>query len=250
MVRHGTAPDHGCQVAAAMLAQAAPSVDGLQPWEWRLGETIDLVEVREGMERTDGRARRDTDAGLGLTLHHMSVALRAMGWRCAVRLFPEPDRPDLVARLQPRSHHVTADDSALAAAISRRRTDHRRYSAWPLHWSVLDSFVRRAADLDVVARALEPTPDTPVHGGEVIVLCTEDDGRRAALRAGQAASAVLLAATATGLASALVADVDEIEHSPLADPDRLVLEVTYPQVALRVGWLHLGEAPLPPDDGR
>lgn len=86
---------------------------------------------------------------------------------------------------------------------------------------------------------------TGPEAAEWLVLCTIGDDRLARLRAGEAASALLLSATALGLASSL-------QSEPLAMPDlraeirhRVLSDCAYPQTMVRLGWRAPGAAPLP-----
>lgn len=78
----------------------------------------------------------------------------------------------------------------------------------------------------------------------LLVLSTPGDDTFWRLRAGEATSAVLLRATALGLASCALTE-------PLVTPearevlDDLVTDAGVPQVLLRVGWAPANAAPLP-----
>ncbi|PRC62821.1 NAD(P)H nitroreductase, partial [Mycobacterium sp. ITM-2017-0098] len=65
-------------------------------------------------------------------LHHCVVALAALGWQAKVHRFPNPAEQDHLAALELRRYPAADLDVTLAAAIPRRRTDRRHYSAWPV----------------------------------------------------------------------------------------------------------------------
>ena len=90
-----------------------------------------------------------------------------------------------------------------------------------------------------------PRAETADGGGQLIVLCTAGDDSFSRLRAGEAASGMLLEATAVGLASCVVTEVLEVVETRLTVRDRLVVDATFPQVIVRIGWLPLGSPELP-----
>jgi nitroreductase len=71
-------------------------------------------------------------------LHHLRVALAALGWHTTVHRIPNPAEPDHLAAVEFHPHNPTERDVALAATISRRRTDRRRMSDWPIPPDQLD----------------------------------------------------------------------------------------------------------------
>jgi nitroreductase len=100
--------------------------------------------------------------------------------------------------------------------------------------------------------AQTPTPPGSHPDGAVfLVLTTGQDTAPARLRAGEAVSAVLLAATRAGLATTPFSQAVEVDRSR----QRLQYEVLggvpeTPQLVVRVGWPATGAAPLPPTPRR
>ncbi|MBB5915349.1 nitroreductase [Nocardia transvalensis] len=95
-----------------------------------------------------------------------------------------------------------------------------------------------------------PDLGTGSDGSEWLVLCTLGDDRLAHLRAGEAAGAVLLSATAIGLSSCL-------QTEPLGMPDlraairtEVLYDCAFPQAMIRLGWVSPTAAPLPPTPRR
>jgi nitroreductase len=86
---------------AARLAQRAPSVFNTQPWSWRVGShTLDLLrDPARRLSVTDADSRQLT-ISCGAALHHARIALGAAGRRTAVTRFPDPEQPDLLARIE------------------------------------------------------------------------------------------------------------------------------------------------------
>ena len=82
----------------------------------------------------------------------------------------------------------------------------------------------------MLARARDPTDDA----AELLVIATSGDDVLDRLRAGEATSAVLLAATGLGLATTPLSQGFEIDADPAGDPDATVLHVPeHPQLLLR-----------------
>jgi nitroreductase len=95
--------------------------------------------------------------------------------------------------------------------------------------------------------ALTEPPATAAadDGAVVLALGTRDDDDVARLRAGEATSAVLLTATALGLASCPITEPLEIKEIR----DEVAADVFgtsgYPQMLLRIGWAPVNAEPLP-----
>lgn len=70
----------------------------------------------------------------------------------------------------------------------------------------------------------------------LMVLSTEDDGRLAVLQAGEATSAVLLTATALGLAATPLSQPLEVAETRAVIRNYIVGPTYHPQLVLRVGW--------------
>jgi nitroreductase len=81
-------------------------------------------------------------------------------------------------------------------------------------------------------------------GAAYVILYTGADTRRAWLSAGMALSAVLLTATAAGLATAPISDVTEV--SAAREEMRAMLPGGHPQVAVRAGYPTPGGPPSTP----
>ncbi|MGI5175740.1 Acg family FMN-binding oxidoreductase [Dactylosporangium sp. CA-152071] len=133
------------QVAEASIAALrAPSILNTQPWRWRLaGNNAELWADRS--RRLDGI---DPDGRLlllscGTALHHATVALLAAGYDAGIVRLPDPDRPDLVARI--RQGRQRTADAFLYRAIYQRRTDRRPFGDTRPGDAVLDE-LRAAAE--------------------------------------------------------------------------------------------------------
>jgi len=116
--------------SALELATRAPSVHNSQPWRWRIGDrSVHLYADQERRLPATDPDGRDWIVSCGAALHHLRIALAASGIAVSVQRIPNPSEPDHLAALQLHERAPGAADIRLAAAITRRRTDRRRY--WP-----------------------------------------------------------------------------------------------------------------------
>ncbi|MEW5810842.1 MAG: nitroreductase family protein [Actinomycetota bacterium] len=144
-------PDTETLRSALSLATRAPSVHNSQPWRWRVGEqSLHLYrDPTVRLPHTDPEGR-DLMLSCGAALHHGVVALAALGWRSRVTRLPNPADPDHLAALTLHNCAAADLDVSLAAAIPRRRTDRRRYSAWPVPRGDIALMAARAARAGMV----------------------------------------------------------------------------------------------------
>ncbi|AYF75461.1 hypothetical protein D7D52_18165 [Nocardia yunnanensis] len=116
--------------AAVQMAVRAPSVHNSQPWRWRLeGKNIHLdADPTRHLPVTDPTTRALL-MSCGAALHHMRVALAALGWQTRVDRLPDPEDPNRLATLEARPGQAAQSDIDLAAAIPHRQSDRRRYDS-------------------------------------------------------------------------------------------------------------------------
>ncbi|GAA2558870.1 Acg family FMN-binding oxidoreductase [Pseudonocardia hydrocarbonoxydans] len=302
---------------ALALAARAPSIHNSQPWRWVVGpRSVHLYAVlRRWLPATDTQGR-DLIVSCGAVLHHLRVALAATGLANSVRRMPNPSEPNHLAALELHPRPAGDDELALAAAISRRRTDRRKFTDWEVPAAFVDELIERAAEQGALLRPItEAAPrarlldaireaaqiqeaDTayrtetavwsggyadvdgvpaanllrdPVatgagtarrfseglieqaagepDGAALLVLATTSDDPLAQLRGGEALSAVLLHATAVGLATCPLSQPLEVGSSRQVVQDEVLGGSAVPQLVLRVGWAPAG-APLPPTPRR
>lgn len=134
--------DHGTTAvleAAARASLQAPSVFNTQPWHWHLtDDTLELsADPARRLDVTDPDGRLSL-ISCGTALHHARTALAAAGHAVTVDRFPDPARPDLLARIH-LGAAVPPDPEAqrMAGAISRRRTDRRAFGDRPVSEAML-----------------------------------------------------------------------------------------------------------------
>jgi hypothetical protein len=116
------------------LADRAPSLFNLQPWQWRGGgDSLELLlDTSLNLPETDPD-RRELVISNGVALQHALLALRARGWLISVRRLPDAREPDLLARIEVLgSGDPVPGDSALARAAWRRQVDRREYAPVPV----------------------------------------------------------------------------------------------------------------------
>ena len=95
-----------------------------------------------------------------------------------------------------------------------------------------------------------PGQEAGVDASELLVISTPGDDAADRLRAGEATSAVLLAATTLGLASTPLSQAVEVDATRRA-LQRDVLHIPeHPQLVLRVGWPATQAAEIPPTPRR
>ncbi|MBC6445912.1 Acg family FMN-binding oxidoreductase [Actinokineospora xionganensis] len=306
-------PDTDTVRAALDLACRAPSVHNSQPWRWRVGgSTVDLfADWSRHLPGTDPDGR-DLLVSCGALLHHTKVAFAAFGWQTQVHRMPDPGDPHHLATIGFAPGEADRSDLALAAAILRRRSDRRAYSATALSANVLATLAAaadangavlapitspaaRAPLVAAIARATakqnrDPryreeiarwsgrqatSPDgvassntvtaasygaialrdfaapaievlSQVSGaGQLLVLATTSDDTLSRLRAGEASSAVLLAATVARLAVCPLTQPLEVESTRALVRDTVLGGALFPQMVLRVGLSRRGDLALP-----
>lgn len=100
-------------------------------------------------------------------------------------------------------------------------------------------------DLAPWGGAVLPAGPHTDHGATYALIFTDEDTPLAWLRAGEALSAVLLTATAAGLATAPISDVTELAVT--REQMRHILSgIGYPQIAVRMGYAPAGTPPAVP----
>lgn len=139
-------------VARAVLA---PSVHNTQPWRFVIrDDTLELFADRARRLRVLDPGGRQLVISCGAALFNARVALAADGYDTVVARRPEPDRPDLLARLTVATAAGTdapAGVPALAALdefIPLRQSNRRRFADEEVPPSVIDALVDAAAAED------------------------------------------------------------------------------------------------------
>jgi nitroreductase len=149
-------PDDNTVQAAWTLAGRAPSVHNVQPWRWRIADhSIHLyLDPRRALPATDPD-QRDVVLSCGAALHHLSVALTAMGWAPVIHRIPDPADPDHLAALTLLRRRPTSLDIEMSKSITARRTDRRHYTSWSVPPGFLSLFTERALELGAIVRRID-----------------------------------------------------------------------------------------------
>ncbi len=149
-------PDVATVRTALELATRAPSVHNTQPWRWRLGEnSLHLCSDPDMHLPSTDPDTRDLMISCGIALNHCVAAFAALGWQARLHRFPDPADRCHLAGIELEQQSATHVDVALAAAISQRRTDRRRYEKRMLPLADVGLMGARAARMGVMLRAVE-----------------------------------------------------------------------------------------------
>jgi nitroreductase len=134
-------PESAVLAEAAAAAGYAPSVHNTQPWRWRVGpNSLELLTDRSRQLQIADPQGRLLTMSCGAALHHLRVALAVEGWTAVVQRMPDPQNPDLLARVGLGERiAVTAEAMRLFQAIRMRHTDRRPVADTPVAAQAVDT---------------------------------------------------------------------------------------------------------------
>jgi len=136
---------------AAVRATRAPSIHNTQPWRLRLRpEELCLYADRSRQLHVLDPTSRQLIISCGCALLNARVSLASQGLGTTVHRFPDPDQPDLLARLtlserpNPDEHHLAALDNV----IELRQTNRRRFADHDVPTEILANLQHAASTED------------------------------------------------------------------------------------------------------
>jgi iron-sulfur cluster repair protein YtfE (RIC family) len=128
-------------------AVLAPSSHNTQPW--RIRSDVDAILLDADRTRAlpvVDPDDRELELGCGAFLHHLRLAIRQHGYEDEVSLLPDPDDPDLLARIRlGPERRPTYDESLLFWAIAKRHTNRRPFTNKPLPDELVHELIEGAA---------------------------------------------------------------------------------------------------------
>ena len=199
--------DTDVEMALAAVQRAPAGLDG---WHVRhVGTAFEVV--------ADG-SDRALLVRCGAAVRHLFLALRAAGNAVTCELFPDPERPDLVARLQVCGTRIPSlPESELFAALWSWHSVSGPLAALPVPAPVLDHLRAVARADGCVLDVVDPEGTDPL----LLVLGAPGDDPGDAVTQGWALSDLLLSLEHEGLAAI-----------PLPDQPQTVLRVGVPRPVL------------------
>lgn len=148
-------------VARAVLA---PNSHNTQPWLFGIGD--DAIELRADRSRSlpvvdpEGRS---LIISCGAALGNLRAAALGAGYQVAISRFPDPDDPDLLARLSIGGAREVSDvERARADAITVRRTNRGPFHTWEVPKQLLRTLQHTAAAENTLLYLL--TEESRKHG--------------------------------------------------------------------------------------
>jgi hypothetical protein len=120
------------------IAARAPSVHNTQPWRFKVtGETIELYADPVRKLGVDPLGR-EMLISCGAALFGLRLAVRSLGYRPVVSLFPEPSRLRLLAEVRPGGQAPMTDiERKMLLAMPHRHTHRGPFSPDPLPTGLL-----------------------------------------------------------------------------------------------------------------
>ena len=146
-------------------ASAAPSELNSQPWcfavHWTKGDETAVVELRLDPNRllpTLDPHGREAHVACGAALLNLRLALHGAGLGADVLVCPEPEQPDLLARVVVGGAALeSVGETALRLAIPRRSTHRAGFDPGEVTDDVVVALIAQVANEGALAVVLEDT---------------------------------------------------------------------------------------------
>jgi nitroreductase len=142
---------------AVSFGVRAPSIHNTQPWRWvyRPG-VLELYADRSRQLPALDPDGRSVLLSCGAALELARLGFAAAGWRTEVDRLPDPDRPDLLARIRPVARtEVDRSVVARAEAAERRHTERRPFLVDPVPDEAIRSLLTVATAPGMYAYAVQ-----------------------------------------------------------------------------------------------
>ncbi|MCX4092418.1 Acg family FMN-binding oxidoreductase [Nocardia sp. alder85J] len=222
--------------------------DHLAAVEFRAAQPT-AAAVRLGRAITDRRTDRRRYTSWEVPAAHVT-AMVAAGAACGVIVHDIEDggaRARLTHAFE-RAAREHARDAGYEAELDRWSGRHAEPAGVPARSAVVatDPMTRSFADPVLPQSVLRDTEGTD----RLLLLATAGDDRLSRLRAGEAASAVLLTATTLGMATCPLTEPLELPDTRDDIRTEVIGDSGFPQMIIRVGWAATSSEPLTPTPRR
>lgn len=150
-------------------AALAPSLHNSQPWRFRIADgTVDVFADRNRQLEVLDPAGRELLISVGAAVFTLRLAVGAQGRIPLLTVLPDPELPDLVARIRTgRATTPSAQVNALAAAITARHTNRRPFADAVVPADSMEQLsVAAAQEGAVLTRASAVSRDTIIGLGQ------------------------------------------------------------------------------------
>jgi nitroreductase len=150
-------------VATATLA---PSLHNSQPWQFAIrGEDVEIyADHRRQLDVLDPDGR-ELLVSVGAVVFTLRLAIRGAGRIPELDLLPDPDRPDLVARVRPgRGAPVPESVRELLGAVARRHTNRKPFRPGAVPAEVIEELSAAARHEDATFTIAGPVARTAIIG--------------------------------------------------------------------------------------
>ena len=127
-------------------AVSAPSIHNSQPWRFRYRHGgVDVIADQTRRLEVIDPSGRELLISVGAAIFNLRLAMRRLGRVPAVRLFPDPAEPDLVAVVTPGpAAPPSAELTSLVDAMARRHTNRQPFARVAIPSAVLDELTEAA----------------------------------------------------------------------------------------------------------
>lgn len=147
----------------------APSSHNTQPWFFRIGhDHLDVIADRSRALPVVDPQDRELVISCGAAIGVLRAALRHFGYKGNIELLPEGDDADLLARVELGApHKPTAADNDHFAAITKRRSNRRKFEDESLPRGLIEELIE-LAQIDGLELVIIKKPECKTEVAELI----------------------------------------------------------------------------------